>query len=811
MAFFVLFKTAQSEHIIGYDMTLVNIKTSNGLPTNNYKFRLNFYADVLGSLVPSNFTFQIKNSSTHQDVGTVTLNKINPKTLLNYTSKDCAPQGTAFRCELGVYESAAFDGAAYTNPGGYYVFRNQGARSSGLINVFGQNLTSFLLMTMDFPCLANLPIICNSSPQFLNTTLMYFAVGKPYTLNWGAFDADGDSLVYSLTKPLDYGTQKPFPTYDFTPGYGFNTNILDGSPDITIHPKTGIVNFKPMLAGKYLVAVLVEEYRKIGGVPQKIGEVRREMQFEMIIVNEVPPKISNSKNGFVRHVIDTIPHSKDYVLTFTASDSPQDTLEMWLVPNTQPGENILDPTKNAKWGEVGFPLSGLPAQNLIIDGMGIVHGQFLWNPTCALARPEPHTFAVVVRDNRCPSPYYDTVFVSLLVTKKENSPPMFISPDTATKDNPVLKKYFLEAGEIFTLSGDSMLKTYDADSIQTTQIVLSKDPRNGPNFNNNIYFSSQPGLINSSGTVSFHTTCADIRQEPYRITFLAYDNDCYKPDTAKFSVELYVRQKPIPFHSICAISFDSLSAVKTIYWNKISDPVISSYQLYKENTSTGEFDPYGSVLSTADGIFIDGFTWTELERYKIAALDACGNNAVLSPVHSTVGLTLERGPNKEGILKWNPLEGASASSYKIYRGINNSGFQWLATVSDTVSSFVDSTLPIGILKYRIGVERNDVCEEISPNTAQFFVYSNTVLVNTTGMDDEKFSALKVYPNPSSGMLTVQYFSAEQKEETLKVYDVYNRIVFEEKIQSTANIDVSMLPNGLYVFRLGASQLKFLKN
>jgi gliding motility-associated-like protein len=546
-----------ASHVIGYDMALINIKDANGNPTDTYKWRLRFFRDVTGIGIPPSFTFNMFRNDNHTNVGSFTVNKINAQTILTYPPEECPPAQAQLRVEYGVYESAVMNNYAtsLTQPAGYYVTCSHNARNPGIINVQGPSDFYSILMTMDIPRLnAGTSTRYNSSPEFRKVPLAFFCVGKPYTLDWDIVDPDGDSLVYSLAQPLDGGPTKPaFAPIPYADGYNLYYNILDGVPDLTINAKTGIINFIPTRTGKYLVAFKVEEYRKVANVMTKIGEIRREYQLETVLCPESPPVTENGNNQ-KRVIVDTINYPNSYTTTFTSRDSPTDSLFMYILPNVSPGENLLDPNSfEGKWGEVGQLTGGIDAQNLVIEGIGFVQGQFEWKPKCDQVREKPYTFTVVVRDKTCPSPFYDSTFVTLYVRKKENKSPMFVNKylgrdDTIKVNSSAAKKvrkYYIRAGETMRLEGDSVIKTYDQDSTQNVTIIMEPDPANGTDINTRLVFNMLgQSFVHQTALFRWVTTCADKLDEPIRVTFKAFDNDCLKPDTISYNIEIYVKDQP---------------------------------------------------------------------------------------------------------------------------------------------------------------------------------------------------------------------------------------------------------------------------
>lgn len=599
LAFAFIVNHTYADHFVGYDMCMINVKNTNGSPTDLYKFRLRIFRDVLGIPIPTSATFTIYKNSNNAAIGTFTATKINPQTFLSYPPEECPPAQAQLRVELGIYESPEINYATLTDPAGYYVSSTSCCRNAGIVNVEGNSWSYGVTFTMDFPRIGTGTITrYNSSPEYKKVPLTFFCVGKPYTLDWNVVDPDGDSLVYSLEIPLDDDGTKPFTLIPYAAGYNFYYNILDGVPDLSINSKTGIINFIPTRAGKYLVAFKVEEFRKIAGVPTKIGEIRREYQLETVLCPEAPP-VTENQNNQKKIIVDTINYPNDFEMTFTSRDSPTDSLFMYMLPNIAPGENVLDPSSlNGKWGEVGFLVGGADAQNLIIEGQAQVIGQFKWSPRCTHVRSKPYQFTVVVRDKTCPSPFYDSTFVTLYVNKKDNVEPIFTNrylsnPDTiksTTASNKKVKKYFVKAGDTFQLTGDSIIKTYDRDSAQVVNISMDPDPNNGAVISKFV-FSANPQVVHSTASFSWKTECEDNRELPYKIRFYAYDNDCKKPDSVYFDVEIYIRDQPNKKVEISA---------KTPNTIRIPEGKTDSFFVYLYDTTEVNINKYKNITLQPD-------------------------------------------------------------------------------------------------------------------------------------------------------------------------------------------------------------------
>ncbi len=642
-------------NVIGYDMSMIMVR-DNSLPINFndvYIFKLNIYREKSSSVMPNELNFKPMRQNDN-DIPSYffSFNKKGTE-ILTYYQDDCLPPAAKNRIEKVTYETDSFAlhmfDVSLNNllpEVGHYLSFMYCCRNSGIANVSSPSSQFSNVMTMDFPRLTAIygpfkgkTARFNSSPKFKKDPMAFYTLGKTYNLDWSAEDINGDSIVYKLDQPLSgYQFSKPFTPIPYAAGYGLTTNILDGNPDLTINSQTGIMNFTPTKKGKYLVAVRVEEWRKFDGIPVRLGVTRREMQFEIVQVEESPPATVDNKLR-KKVIVDTINIEDEYVATYTAIDSQlTDSLFMYVLPNNVPSENLLDTTFfESEWGKIGQLLEGLEAQKLVIPGIGLVQGQFKWRPKCSNLREEPYKFTIVVRDNTCPTPLYDTTFISLYLKKKENNAPMFTNKYLGKEDtvkittafNNRIKKYYIKAGDTFQLAADSIIKTYDKDSTQKVRIVMEPDPlngqdQNGNDFNSKFYFAATNSNVHSTAVFRWETECADNVNKPIKVTFKAIDEDCIKPDTVTFSIEIFISDqpniKPIYAHNNIDSAYfkEGILDVFTIsVYDSISNLEVNKYkniQLFPDLSDFAAVAAFGGSMPTYTSLQNDDslkvvFTW----------------------------------------------------------------------------------------------------------------------------------------------------------------------------------------------------------
>lgn len=188
------------------------------------------------------------------------------------------------------------------SPEGYFLAYQRCCRSNSINNILIPNQVG---SATELFISEQAQLEPNSTPVFINDPENVICVGFQQILDFEAFDADGDNLVYSFDAPITAGGSRgdnsldPCPASDplficATECDGITPSVVNCRPDLfrqveyedgfsfdnpisadqafTIDPMTGLVEGIANAIGVYVIAVKVEEYRN--GV--KIGEVRRD-------------------------------------------------------------------------------------------------------------------------------------------------------------------------------------------------------------------------------------------------------------------------------------------------------------------------------------------------------------------------------------------------------------------------------------------------------------------------------------------------------------------------------------------------------
>lgn len=131
------------------------------------------------------------------------------------------------------------------------------------------------------PCASNLYAevnlygsLVNNSPDFSSIPVTWICQNQAYSYNHSAFDADGDSLVFTLQAPLD-GDSTSIP---FNVPFSATNPLSTDSTGFSFNPYTGQMDFTPTSIEVAALSVLVEEYRN----GQLIGSTMRDLQLYVV-------------------------------------------------------------------------------------------------------------------------------------------------------------------------------------------------------------------------------------------------------------------------------------------------------------------------------------------------------------------------------------------------------------------------------------------------------------------------------------------------------------------------------------------------
>ncbi|HYV95124.1 MAG TPA: SBBP repeat-containing protein [Chitinophagales bacterium] len=255
-------------------------------------------------------------------------------------------------------------------------------------------------------------------------------------------------------------------------------------------------------------------------------------------------------------------------------------------------------------------------------------------------------------------------------------------------------------------------------------------------------------------------------------------------------------------------------------WTASSDTnVISTPNSFQQNRGGNDdgflvkFTPsggriWGTYFGGSQTDFLYGLTIDSLANIYLCGSTSSGGNIAsedaLQPVKSSLKDGLIAEFDSSGNRIWSTYFGGPGYDEAFDIEINNSGSLYLDINSD-------STLPVTAGAYQTTVRGED-------DLAVFMFNLNT---DSSGLKGSKTLQalsdfhLKIYPNPSPGIITAELQSGESGYTRLNVFDVSGKIVFSRMVAvkegtNTFYLDLSALNSGNYLLgETGSAQSKTL--
>lgn len=268
-------------HLVGGEISVVYAGTSN-----LFNVTVTVYRDKTGYGFENSIEVGVYDRVTNAWNQTITLS--NPTITTLNLGNGCYTPVLQIERAVYVYNNVNIP----NNPNGYYLSYLRCCRNGSITNLANPGNEGWLAI-----CEIPDPALRNSSPIFNTYPRAFMCQNVLNTItDFQATDVDGDVLVYKFETPFScsssgqcgpfgsggYGSPipgaQPGPYGFVTWQTGYSTANPMGDPGMTINSSTGVLTCTPPATGRYVFNVTVEEWRG----PVKLGEIRRDFQFEVL-------------------------------------------------------------------------------------------------------------------------------------------------------------------------------------------------------------------------------------------------------------------------------------------------------------------------------------------------------------------------------------------------------------------------------------------------------------------------------------------------------------------------------------------------
>ncbi|MEO7393474.1 MAG: PKD domain-containing protein, partial [Chitinophagaceae bacterium] len=281
--FFVVFFSgictcvSYASHITGGEMIYEYLGPGSTANTRTYRITLKLFRDqhTTGAAMPNNVSIGIFNNDNNAQFPSFnkpfTVQNIEEEAVLVNAYPPCVNNAPDLDYHVGYYSLTI---ELPNNSNGYTATYQTCCRVSPLINVYNSNGSDGTGST--YSC--SIPAFEDNSPQFVSS-IDLICMDNEFTLNFKAFDEDGDSLVYSFAEAYDGGLATNATNINPSPPGYHSVSYINGfvaaeplGEQVIIDSKTGVISGVAPQAGKYVVCVSVRSYKN----GKYVGEHRKD-------------------------------------------------------------------------------------------------------------------------------------------------------------------------------------------------------------------------------------------------------------------------------------------------------------------------------------------------------------------------------------------------------------------------------------------------------------------------------------------------------------------------------------------------------
>lgn len=290
---------------------------------------------------------------------------------------------------------------------------------------------------------------------------------------------------------------------------------------------------------------------------------------------------------------------------------------------------------------------------------------------------------------------------------------------------------------------------------------------------------------------------------------LSDDNFVY---TETFNINLIPQYDEF---NICYVSSDNVDKTKNrIYLSNQGAYNVDMYEILRESNISNVYNVIGTIASTEDSFLDDtSNNLSQSYKYKVRAIDNCGNTTSNSVFHKTILLQSSIAVNGTVNLNWSNYEGTNFNTYDIYRSTNKEKFQIINSVSVSSNSFNDITANItdNNYEYYISIKTEGCLNGMLEKKSNNFTEIKSNYQNVESSLSLKDSILSVYPNPTDANLNIK-LNFGIKFIKAELYNSIGQKVMESKDTS---FSIKKLPSSTYFIKIytskGVRVKSFIKN
>jgi streptogramin lyase len=246
-----------------------------------------------------------------------------------------------------------------------------------------------------------------------------------------------------------------------------------------------------------------------------------------------------------------------------------------------------------------------------------------------------------------------------------------------------------------------------------------------------------------------------------------------------------------------------------LVWNNKPNTTTKSFRIYKQSKISSQYEVIAEQKVGNLSQFLDTLSSpsTQIERYKISAVDSNGTECSISPNHTTILLSSSLGINETVNLSWNAYEGFAYDNFEIWRSTDGNVFSKLGSVANNTFSYIDNNPPVKSY-YQLRITNPKGC--VPEKRTYSYVNSNTVDKtgkSVAGLENKNILSSVIYPNPTSGSI---YVSNIAEGSILTITSISGQVILTQKTENnTIELPISnYVTKGIYILTIQTNESEF---
>ena len=256
----------------------------------------------------------------------------------------------------------------------------------------------------------------------------------------------------------------------------------------------------------------------------------------------------------------------------------------------------------------------------------------------------------------------------------------------------------------------------------------------------------------------------------------------------------------LPVQPICIVTVDTAAGRNMIVWERVLNSGIDYFKIYRESSIPDQYQCIANVDDTLLSEFIDlaANPFVRSFRYKMTAVDACGNESPISNYHKTLHLTMNQGIGQTYNLIWDDYEGFTYYSFIIMRYLPSTGWVNLDTLPKTLHMYTDAPSSTTGIKYLVRVDSPYPCVSSTPSIKEVGgPYSSSFSnMEDEGIIDENLMTETIYnleisPNPATDRVFIKIPDSFSGRCNINVLTITGQSIYNENINAIGNVTLNL--------------------